>query len=66
MVRSFIFPAGITTFVMTILTTKQLENFKELYLKHFNIKLNEVETLEKAITLLTLTKAILLPNAKKV
>lgn len=44
------------------LKPEQVQSFKELYRKHFNIELTEQEALEKALKLVNLMKIVLLRN----
>ena len=43
------------------ISPEQLESFRALYLKKFGIELTQQETLEKALALLTLMKAVYQP-----
>lgn len=44
------------------LKDKQVQDFKALYKKHFNIELTDWEALDKWLNLLIHVKTILLPN----
>ena len=47
--------------IRDMITTEDLEKFKELFRKQFNIELTDAEALEKTIALLTMMKHVYKP-----
>lgn len=48
-----------------MLTAEDIEKFKALYLRHYNIELSDLEALDNATQFLNLFKAVYRPIPKK-